>query len=100
MSQDLNIRLKQLISLAPCMIFMKGDPKQPKCGRFTTWLCVCIYCYLLFSQHTGFSKQVVALLQEMNVDFTSFDILGDEDVRQGTLVYVKYKLRCHVQLPL
>ena len=95
---------------------MKGDPKQPKCGRFTTWLCVCIYCYLLFSQHTqhthtqhihihniqhtGFSKQVVALLQEMDVDFTSFDILGDEDVRQGTLVYVKYKLRCHVQLPL
>ena len=33
--------------------------------------------------HTGFSKQIVALLAEQKVKYTSFDILGDEEVRQG-----------------
>lgn len=30
---DLNERLKKLISAAPCMLFMKGSPQEPRCGK-------------------------------------------------------------------
>jgi len=44
------------------MVFMKGSPDAPRCG---------------------FSRQIVELLKGENVKFDSFDILGDEEVRQG-----------------
>ncbi|CAG5893400.1 unnamed protein product [Menidia menidia] len=59
---DLNQRLKKLVNAAPCMLFMKGAPQEPRCG---------------------FSRQIVALLKEHGVQFSSFDILSDEEVRQG-----------------
>lgn len=58
----LNQRLKKLINAAPCMLFMKGSSQEPRCG---------------------FSRQIVALLSEHNIQFSSFDILSDEEVRQG-----------------
>ncbi|KAL8578645.1 hypothetical protein ACOMHN_007103 [Nucella lapillus] len=61
-AQDLNSRLKQLINAAPVMLFMKGNPEQPRCG---------------------FSKQTIQLLNERNVKYSTFDILTDEEVRQG-----------------
>ncbi|KAK6009549.1 glutaredoxin, partial [Ostertagia ostertagi] len=48
------------------MLFMKGSPDNPKCG---------------------FSKQTVALLNEIGATFGSFDILSDEEVRQGLKTY-------------
>lgn len=33
--EDLNERLKKLISAAPCMLFMKGSPQEPRCGKHT-----------------------------------------------------------------
>ncbi|XP_072249630.1 glutaredoxin 3 [Leuresthes tenuis] len=63
---DLNQRLKKLINAAPCMLFMKGAPQEPRCG---------------------FSRQIVALLKEHNIQFSSFDILSDEEVRQGLKTY-------------
>eukprot|EP01039_Chlorochromonas_danica_P004220 gene4220-4637_t len=62
----LNRRLEQLIYTAPVMLFMKGSPAQPRCG---------------------FSRQMVELLQQSNVPFASFDILTDEEVRQGLKEY-------------
>ncbi|KAM9783064.1 glutaredoxin 3 [Neosynchiropus ocellatus] len=59
---DLNQRLKKLINAAPCMLFMKGSAQEPRCG---------------------FSKQIVALLKDNSIQFSSFDILSDEEVRQG-----------------
>lgn len=59
---DLNARLRELVSRAPIMLFMKGSPEAPQCG---------------------FSKRIVAMLQEQNINFDSFDILQDEEVRQG-----------------
>jgi len=41
---------------------MKGSPDAPRCG---------------------FSRKIVALLRDEKVEFTHFDILMDEDVRQG-----------------
>jgi Grx4 family monothiol glutaredoxin len=44
------------------MAFIKGSPDAPQCG---------------------FSRSVVALLREENVVFDYFDILQDDEVRQG-----------------
>ncbi|XP_020791423.1 glutaredoxin 3 isoform X1 [Boleophthalmus pectinirostris] len=63
---DLNARLKKLINSAPCMLFMKGAPQEPRCG---------------------FSRQIVAILKEHDIQFASFDILSDEEVRQGLKTY-------------
>lgn len=59
---DLNARLRALVSRSPVMLFMKGSPQAPQCG---------------------FSKRIVAILQEQNISFDSFDILKDQTVRQG-----------------
>ncbi|ESN93658.1 hypothetical protein HELRODRAFT_180750 [Helobdella robusta] len=72
-TQSLNDRLKSLITQAPVMVFMKGSPDTPRCGRK--------------SSYTGFSKTLVQLLNEQGVQFKSFDILNDESIRQGLKEY-------------
>jgi len=64
--QTLEDRLAALISQAPVMLLMKGNPEEPKCG---------------------FSRKIVELLNSNGVKFGSFDILGDESVRQGLKTY-------------
>eukprot|EP00794_Sanderia_malayensis_P005454 gene5454-6136_t len=59
---DLNKRLKTLINSAPCLLFMKGSPSEPRCG---------------------FSRQIVDILSKFNIKYGHFDILSDEEVRQG-----------------
>ncbi|CAI0468649.1 unnamed protein product [Linum tenue] len=66
LSAILDSRLESLINSSPVMLFMKGKPEEPKCG---------------------FSRKVVEILREEKVDFGSFDILTDEEVRQGLKVY-------------
>ncbi|VDK35006.1 unnamed protein product [Dibothriocephalus latus] len=65
-SGDLSSRIKALIYQAPIMLFMKGSPKQPRCG---------------------FSKQIVAILSSHNIKYGHFDILTDDDIRQGLKKY-------------
>jgi len=60
--KDPNTTLKSLINKAPLMVFMKGDPETPKCG---------------------FSNQLMHILKEVDLPFSTFDILSDEEVRQG-----------------
>jgi len=64
--QSLDERLKSLINSKPCMLFMKGSPDEPRCG---------------------FSKQIIQIFRENNIQFGSFDILNDNDVRQGLKKY-------------
>lgn len=64
--EDLEERLKNLINSSPLMLFMKGTPDSPKCG---------------------FSSKVVNALKEEGLEFGSFDILTDEEVRQGVKEY-------------
>ena len=33
--------------------------------------------------HPGFSRQLIAILNEIDVEYSSFNILADEEVRQG-----------------
>lgn len=60
--EDLNERLAKLVKAAPVMVFMKGTPSAPQCG---------------------FSRTMVGILREKNVRYGFFNILADEDVRQG-----------------
>jgi len=55
-------RLRALTHQAPVMLFMKGTADAPRCG---------------------FSRQAIEMLQQDGISFSTFDILGDEEVRQG-----------------
>lgn len=62
-------RLEQLVKAAPVMLFMKGTPSSPQCG---------------------FSRQLVGILRERSVKYGFFNILADEDVRQGLKEYADW----------
>jgi Grx4 family monothiol glutaredoxin len=55
-------RLKELINSFKVMVFMKGSPQEPKCG---------------------FSRAVCTVLDETGVEYKTFDITKDDDVRLG-----------------
>ncbi|CAA7265756.1 unnamed protein product [Cyclocybe aegerita] len=63
--EELNARLRKLMNQSKVVLFMKGSPEVPRCG---------------------FSRKISALLKDQNVQFTHFDILTDESVRQGLKV--------------
>lgn len=68
--EELNARIKTIIDDGgKVLLFMKGVPDAPRCG---------------------FSRQAVALLRENEVEFSHFDILSDEAVRQGEYVCCCY----------
>lgn len=64
--EALDARLGELVKAAPVMLFMKGTPSAPQCG---------------------FSRQTVALLREKSIRYGFFNILADDDVRQGLKTY-------------
>ena len=61
-ANSLNDRLKALVRRSPIMLFIKGDRDTPRCG---------------------FTRQLLQIVQSLNVEFDTFDILSDEEVRQG-----------------
>ncbi|KAM5434868.1 glutaredoxin [Microsporum canis] len=60
--EELFARIGELVKAAPVMLFMKGTPSAPQCG---------------------FSRQLVSILRENSVKYGFFNILADDDVRQG-----------------
>lgn len=60
--EELHTRLSNLVKAAPVMLFMKGTPSAPQCG---------------------FSRQIVSILRENGVKYGFFNILADDEVRQG-----------------
>lgn len=67
--QDLKSRLHKLVHSAPVLLFMKGSPQTPRCG---------------------FSSKVVQALQQAQIEFSHFDILSDEAVRQGLKEFTQW----------
>ncbi|XP_050303520.1 glutaredoxin 3 [Anthonomus grandis grandis] len=63
---SLEDRLKALINKSKVMLFMKGDRNKPRCG---------------------FSRQIIEILQQAGISYETFDILEDEEVRQGLKSY-------------
>jgi Grx4 family monothiol glutaredoxin len=58
--ETIDDRLKKLINRSKVILFMKGSPSVPKCG---------------------FSRTTCQILKDENIEFDSFDILEDEEVR-------------------
>ena len=59
---SLTDRLTQLVKRHRVMLFMKGLPSAPRCG---------------------FSRQIVDMLDQEHISYDSFDILQDDQVREG-----------------
>ncbi|WP_299649020.1 Grx4 family monothiol glutaredoxin [Sphingomonas bacterium] len=66
MSDDSQARIDGLVKASPVVLFMKGSPLFPQCG---------------------FSSRAVAILNHLNVEFESVDVLQDQGVRQGIKTY-------------
>ena len=58
-------RLRRLMTQSNVVLFMKGSPDEPRCG---------------------FSRKISGLLRDNQIEFSHFDILTDESVRQGESV--------------
>lgn len=67
--EELFKRLGELVRAAPVMLFMKGTPSAPQCG---------------------FSRQLVAILREHAVKYGFFNILADDEVRQGLKEFAEW----------
>jgi monothiol glutaredoxin len=67
---DVQQRIDELVKNNRVMLFMKGHPSQPACG---------------------FSQRIVSLLGNYDsLDYGSFDIYKDEEVREGLKRYSKW----------
>ena len=66
MTDDSHARIDQMVKGAPVLLFMKGTPLFPQCG---------------------FSSRAVAILQHLDVEFDSVDVLQDQGIRQGIKAY-------------
>ena len=63
---DANQRIAELVGKHDVVLFMKGTTLFPQCG---------------------FSSRAVAILQHLDVDFETVDVLQDQGVRQGIKAY-------------
>ena len=59
-------RIKKQVEENPVMIYMKGTPDMPQCG---------------------FSNNVVQILNALGINFETFDVLSDMEIRQGIKEY-------------
>jgi monothiol glutaredoxin len=66
---DVASRIKQQLSGAPVVLFMKGTPDFPQCG---------------------FSAQTVAALRQCGADFNTVNILEDPELREALKVHSKW----------
>ena len=62
MSDPTQSRIGEIVSSSDVVLFMKGTPYFPQCG---------------------FSSKAVAILEHLGVEFSSFDVLQDAEVRAG-----------------
>jgi monothiol glutaredoxin len=58
--------IRQMLAENPIVLFMKGDPQQPRCG---------------------FSASVVQLLNHIGAPFVGVDVLKSEALREGVKMF-------------
>ena len=66
MDNQTKTKIEKLIKESPIMVFMKGTKLMPQCG---------------------FSNNVVQILNSLGVQFNTFDVLSDYEIRQGIKEY-------------
>lgn len=64
--ENIESKIKEIIENNDVVLFMKGTPDFPQCG---------------------FSANTVAILNYFNVDFKSFNVLEDQELRQGVKTF-------------
>jgi monothiol glutaredoxin len=69
MTDDLRNRIAATIGKERVMLFMKGSPAMPQCG---------------------FSAAVVGVLKQVGVPFGSYNILSDQELREGLKEYSRW----------
>ncbi len=71
-------RIKELVETNKVMLFMKGTKMFPQCG---------------------FSNTAVTILNAINVPFETFDVLADNDVREGIKAYSNWPTipQCYIE---
>lgn len=65
----MNNKLEQLINSSPVFVFMKGNKLWPQCG---------------------YSTKAVDILNYYKVEYDTFDVLSDDEVRQGIKEYANW----------
>lgn len=65
-AQNPQQRIQSLVENSPVLLFMKGTPDMPQCG---------------------FSAKVTQIMQAWGIPFDSFDVLSDQEVREGVKTY-------------
>ena len=66
MTPEVKARIEKLINDNKIMVFMKGSKLMPQCG---------------------FSNNVVQIINTLGVPYETFDILADQEIRQGIKEY-------------
>ena len=66
MTDDAQARIADMVASADVLLFMKGSPLFPQCG---------------------FSSRAIAILQHLETEFESVDVLQDQGIRQGIKAY-------------
>jgi len=66
MNEALKQKLDEIVAGDRVVLFMKGTPQMPQCG---------------------FSARAVAILNEVGVEFSSFNVFDDQEVREGIKEY-------------
>jgi len=66
MDADLKARIDKILDDSKIVLFMKGSPSFPQCG---------------------FSARAVAILREVGAQFSSVDVLEDDEIRNGIKEY-------------
>jgi len=63
---DTNQRIEKILSENKVVLFMKGTPNFPMCG---------------------FSARATSILQDLDVDFFSVNVIEDQEIREGIKTY-------------
>ncbi len=66
MDLETKSKIEDLINSNPIIVFMKGTKLMPQCG---------------------FSNNVVQILNSLGIHFETFDVLSDNEIRQGIKEY-------------
>tara|TARA_Y100001968_G_scaffold332955_1_gene393255 strand:+ start:895 stop:1218 length:324 start_codon:yes stop_codon:yes gene_type:complete len=66
MDNNTKTRIEELINSSQIMVFMKGTKLMPQCG---------------------FSNNVVQILNSLGMNFDTFDVLSDMEIRQAIKEY-------------
>ncbi len=61
-----NERIEKILGQSKVVLFMKGTPNSPKCG---------------------FSARATSILQDLDTEFASVDVLMDPEIRDGIKTY-------------